>query len=100
MTVRATPVIRLAVYLILDCRVGTLTPPLLKPAVPMYEFIIFTLVLALVASAAALAREVRVRRALERLCRLLMSRWRCREAAPPDDINSDSDRQHDVTRLR
>jgi hypothetical protein len=44
------------------------------------SFLLAALAIALVADLLALTREVRLRRALERLLRLILNRWRNREA--------------------
>ena len=54
------------------------------------SFLLAALAITLVAAVLALAREVRLRRALQRLVRLLLSRWRSREAPPQI-----SERDHD-----
>jgi hypothetical protein len=48
---------------------------------PDMSFLLAALAIALVAAVLALAREVRLRRALERLLRLILNRWRNREEA-------------------
>ena len=64
----------------------------------MNDVILFALATALTLVALALAREVRLRRALERLVRLLLQRWRNRpqpydETSPvnPDDASRPGD---------
>ena len=46
----------------------------------MNDFVVGALALALTAAVVALRREVRLRRALERLVRMLLARWRNRDA--------------------
>jgi len=59
---------------------------------PIDSFLIVALSVALLATVSALVREVRVRRALERLLSKLLSRWRRNLAnprAPDDGVPSD-----------
>ncbi len=51
----------------------------------MKELLLFILAVALAVAALALVRERRLRRALERLLHLLLTRWRNRELPPKND---------------
>ncbi len=56
--------------------------------------LIATLAAALIASVLALARELRLRRALQRLLTVILTRWRSRLAKTqnPDSLDAHSDR--------
>jgi hypothetical protein len=62
-------------------------PLAIRRHLAMTVFLIGVLVLALFACAVSLAREIRVRRALENLLQLLISRWR-KHAAKKDNVDS------------
>jgi hypothetical protein len=53
--------------------------------------VLFALAISLVAAAVCLAREVRLRRALQRLLRFLLSRWRNHEPSDRDRSPNDLD---------
>ncbi len=55
----------------------------------MIMFAAIALAIGLLASVFALGREIRLRRALEKLLHILLSRWRNRAAKRPDAINPD-----------
>ena len=53
----------------------------------MKELLLFILAIALAVAALALVRERRLRRAVERLLQILLTRWRNREPPPKNDVD-------------
>lgn len=64
----------------------------------MSQFAIVALAVALVASVVALAREIQLRKALQRLLSIVLSKWRA-HVQKPQDLNAADHRIHDDDRL-